>query len=222
MDKRRILEFLEELIDALTFRRFALMVLLSSLLIGIFTLFEHRSAVFTMLYQRSEPSTAIQWQLSNESKNELIRLASDGVSNGLVGIVLVSDVDLRKNRRSPKFIHVSDSTDAEFIVPFVERLLPQAMFDYDQKNTEQMVEMLNNRFRCDSSHDTHYARFFPQLGQKYPVACRIAVPPFFGEFAGFIAIILTRQPTPGEFDSLKIEMNRLAIEVYLRDIIKKH
>lgn len=81
--------------------------------------------------------------------------------------------------------------------------------------------MLNNEFKCVPSAETHYVRFFPDLASKYPVTCRIAVPPFFGEFAGYITAILTRKPTSAEYDSLKIEMNRIAIETYLRDISKK-
>ena len=85
----------------------------------------------------------------------------------------------------------------------------------------QMVAMLNNEFRCVPSKDTVFIRFFPDFHKRFPYVCRIAVPPFFGEFAGFITVALNRQPNPAEYDSLKIEMNRVAIELYLRDISKK-
>jgi hypothetical protein len=218
MDKDKIISFLEEMIDALTFRRVALLTLLATVAIVILALFENRTAVFAAVYKQTEEQTAISWTLSNESKNQMIALAQP---KGLVGIMILTDVDLKKNRRSPKFLYVADPTDSTKIRATADRTLPQALFDYDSKNTEQMVAMLNNEFKCVPTTDTNYVRFFPELVGKYPVACRIAVPPFFGEFAGYITAVLTRKPTDSEYDALKIEMNRIAIETYLRDISKK-
>jgi hypothetical protein len=84
-----------------------------------------------------------------------------------------------------------------------------------------MIAMLNNEFKCVPIAETSTFRFFPTLLEVFPYVCRIAVPPFFGEFAGFITVFTTRALKEEEFDSLKIEMNRLAIEIYLRDIAKK-
>ena len=219
IDKEKIIAFLEEMIDVLTFRRVALLALLAIIVISLLAIFENRNAVFATVYKQTEQRTSVAWTISNESKNQLMSLTA-GEKN-LVGVVILSDVDLKKNRRVPKFLHVKDKTDSDLILPIVSKLLPQALFDYDSKNTEQMVAMLNNEFKCVPSPDTHYVRFFPELVVKYPVSCRVAVPPFFGEYAGFITAILTRKPTEAELDALKIEMNRIAIEIYLRDIAKK-
>lgn len=219
MDKDKIIAFLEEMIDALTFRRVALLALLATITISLLAVFENRNAVFATIYKQAEEQTTISWVLSNESKNQMIALTAP--EKNLVGIIILSDVDLKKNRRVPKFLYIKDRVDSDNVIPSVAKLLPQALFDYDPKNTEQMVAMLNNEFKCVSTSETHYVRFFPELVPKYPVSCRIAVPPFFGEFAGYITTILTRKPTSSEYDSLKIEMNRIAIETYLRDISKK-
>ena len=219
MDKDKIIAFLEEMIDALTFRRVALLALLATITISLVAIFEHRNAVFAAVYKKAEEQTSVAWVLSNESKNQLIALSTP--ERSLVGVILLSDVDLKKNRRVPKFLYVKDKIDSDKVLPTVAKLLPQALFDYDPKNTEQMVAMLNNEFKCVATADTHYTRFFPELVAKYPISCRIAVPPFFGEFAGYITTILTRKPTPAEYDALKIEMNRIAIETYLRDVSKK-
>jgi len=219
MDKDKIIAFLEEMIDALTFRRVALLALLATITISLLAIFENRSAVFAAIYKTAEEQTSVAWTLSNESKNQMIQLTAP--DRNLVGVVILSDVDLKKNRRNPKFLFIKDKADSDKVMPMVSKLLPQALFDYDSKNTEQMVAMLNNEFKCVPTSETHYTRFFPELVAKYPVSCRIAVPPFFGEFAGYITAILTRKPTAAEYDALKIEMNRIAIETYLRDISKK-
>lgn len=217
MNKQAIIAFVEEMIDALTLRRVALLTILATFLITIFVLFENRAAIFALIYKTSEAPTAIQWELSNTSKNQIVSLTNvDPIS-----IVVFSDVDLKKNRRITKFYYAKDAGTLDYITPIIARLLPSPLFDYDAKNTEQMVAMLNNEFKCVPSVETVNNRIFPELARQYPITCRIAVPPFFGEFAGYITLILNRKPTPFEFDSIKIEANRLAIEVYLRDISKR-
>ena len=219
MDKEKIIEFLEEMIDALTFRRVALLALLATIVITLVAAFENRSAIFATVHQKTREQTSVTWVLSDESKNQMIALTAPEKS--LVGIIFLSDVDLKKNRRTPKFLYIKDKDDSAKILSVVSKLLPQALFDYDSKNTEQMVAMLNNEFMCVSTTETHLVRFFPDLSTKYPIACRMAVPPFLGEFAGYITACLTRKPTAAEYDALKIEMNRIAIETYLRDIANK-
>ena len=219
MDKEKIVAFLEDMIDTLTFKRVALLSLLAIVGISLLTLFENRAATFSALYKTTEAATAIQWELSDESKNELQSLIPG--TQGLIGIVILTDVDLKKNRRKTKYIHIVDQNLSTAILPVTSKLLPQALFDYDAKNTAQMVAMLNNEFLCVPSEDTVNARFFPTLAKNLPVTCRIAVPPFFGEFAGYITVILTRKPKASEYDAMKIEINRIAIELYLRDISKK-
>lgn len=217
MDKEKIAAFLEDMIDTLTFRRVALLALLATLTITMLAVFENRSAIFAAIYKNTEPATMVKWDLSNDSRNQLIGLTK----SDLVGSVSLVDVDLKKNRRITKFIHVTDPVVSEAIGKTLASQLPQALFDYDAKNTAQMVAMLNNEFKCVPTVDTLNARLFPTLVPKYPTTCRIAVPPFFGEFAGYITVLLTREPTAMEYDGLKIEMNRIAIETYLRDITKK-
>lgn len=217
MNKDKIIEFLEDMIDTLTFRRVALLCLLATVMIALLAMFENRSLLFSKLYKNAELETAVQWELSDVSKNELIQLTT----NEIVAAVLVTDVDLKKNRRTTKYYFVKDPVAYETIKQTVSKLLPQALFDYDPKNTEQMVAMLNNEFKCTPVKDTVFVRFFPDWPEKYPVVCRLAVPPYFGEFAGFTTIMLNTVPSQNQIDVLKIQMNRVAIEMYLRDVSKK-
>lgn len=217
MNKEKIAEFLIEMMEVLTLRRIALIAILTTVLISLFTIYEYRNAVFATIYRSADTSTIITWDLSQESKTQL-----DGLTNiTLVGAVFLHDVNLKKNRQTIKYQFVKDRATAEYLAPLEAAMLPQALFDYDSKNTEQMVSMLNNEFSCSTTRDTMFGRQFVELHKRYPMVCRIAVPPFFGEFVGYVSVLLTRQPTRSELDALKIEMNRLAIETYLRDISKK-
>ena len=216
MDKR-VISFLEEMIDTLTFRRVALLCLLATIVITMLSIFENRSALFSMMYRSAETEYTLKWDVGNESKSELNAL----MSAPLVGGIVVTEVNLKQNRRIIKYFTIRDQELLKIVKPTAVSIIPQALFDYDAKNTQQMVAMLNNEFLCSPTKDTIFMRFFPEFQLKLPYMCRLAVPPFFGEFAGYITAALTRQPTPAEFDALKIEINRIAVEMYLRDIAKK-
>lgn len=218
IDREKITEVVEDIIDTLTFRRVALLTLLAIISVVLFSLFENRNALFASIYKTTTPTTLIEWDLSNDSKDQLKGLVS---SINYVGAVLMTDVDLKKNRRVTKWYYVEDKILSEEIKLTAAGILPQALFDYDPKNTEQMVAMLDNEFRCTDTKDTVFVRFFPNFPDRFPQVCRLAVPPFFGEFAGFMTIFVTRRIKPEEYDALKIEVSRVAIEIYLRDISKK-
>jgi hypothetical protein len=81
-----------------------------------------------------------------------------------------------------------------------------------------MLAVLDNKFHCVKTEDTVYMRFFPDMPKTLPYVCRLAVPPFAGQFAGFATLFLTRQPSASDVEALKIELTRISIEMYLRDI----
>lgn len=217
MNKDRLTAFLEEMIDTLTFRRVALLFVLTSIMIVMFTVFENRDILFAKFYRTADTEEVVTWDVSNESKTALVALTN----NQLIGASLVTQVNLKQNKRTIKFFYIRDQTLLNEVKPIAAQLLPQAVFDYDPKNTMQMVAMLNNEFLCVPTKDTIFVRYFPMFEQKLPYMCRLAVPPFFGEFAGFVTIGLTREPKPIEVGGLKIEMNRIAIEMYVRDIARR-
>ena len=99
--------------------------------------------------------------------------------------------------------------------------LPQAVFDYDAKNTTQMVAILSNEFKCDPYKDTIYFRYAPELENNLPTVCRLAIPPFVGQFVGFITVGMSKEMTKQELDSIRLEVSRIAVEIYLNDVIKK-
>jgi hypothetical protein len=217
MNIDKITEFLEEMIDLLTFTRVALLFILISVSIGMLAIFENRAAVFTTIYQSAAEKTYDPWVLSDQSKKVLVNLTDDPLIGGLI----LTDVDLKKNQRMTKFFYVKDKAVQHFVAPIVTGALPQPLFDRGQKNTEQMVAMLNNEFKCVPAVDTTTAKFVPGFDKMFSTVCRVAVPPFFGEFIGYLSIGLVRPLKDNEYDALRIEATRIAVEIYMRDVERK-
>ncbi len=215
MSKEELVAFLNDMVDALTWKRFALLTLLGLVTIGLLMVFENRTSLFNRVIDPTPvEELAIPWEVSQQSKDELTALTKLPIIDG----VLLTEVNLKKNRRITKFWHVNNPDFRLEATRIMSTLLPQAFFDTDRKNNEQMLAVLSNQFVCTPSKDTVFIRFFPAIDKTYPYICRLAVPPFTGEFAGLVTVLLKRSPAQSEIDSLKIEITRVSVEMYLRDI----
>jgi len=204
----------------LTFKRVSLIALLTTIGLILFSGFENRQLVidhFAAPVVAADTIPSSDWVLSDVSKQALQHLAL----TTSVTFVAVTDVDLKKNRKLIRYYYIDNPTIKLLPANLQALGLPQAVFDYDAKNTAQMVAILSNEFRCDVYQDTVYYRYAPELAEKIPTVCRIAIPPFVGQFVGFLTVGLDKQPTKQELDTIRLEVSRIAVEIYLNDVVKK-
>lgn len=218
MSKEELVAFLNDVVDALTWKRFFLLALLGVFLVGLAVIFESRSILLNKLLSSTSVSELpLPWEVSTETKTQLTEVTK----NPLVGAVMLSEVNLKKNHRVTKFWYVRDADLRQAAAQVVTNMIPQPFFDSSKNNNEQMLGVLNNQFVCTPSSETIFERFFEGIDKRFPTVCRLAVPPFAGEFAGIITILLVKTPTDTEIESLKIRLSQISIELYLRDINKR-
>lgn len=212
-----ILQAVQDFTDKLTVKRVILALCVGALTTILTFSFENRDVIFHKFYSKfNDFDHPALWEVSAQSKTQLINLVK---TDSIINMVLVTEIDLQKNRRLPKFWNLSSAFEPQ-VRKKVESMLPQPVFDYDSKNTKQMVGVLNNEFVCTRFEDTVFYRHFPYLVKEIPVICRIAIPPFYGRFVGIMTIGLKQHPTKDELDAIRIEAASLAVEVYIRDINK--
>jgi hypothetical protein len=219
VDKEKLLTFVEDLLEVLNFRRVILIAFLGGIGLGMYGAFENRLSIVNWLItpqQKQEAAVAV-WDLSPASKQALQTLAKSTP----VSFIAVSDVDLKKNRRAIRYYFLDDPTIKLTPEQQTQIMLPTAVFDYDSKNTAQMVAVLGNEFRCDNYGDTVFMKSAPELATKMPAVCRLAIPPFVGQFVGMVTVGLSKQVTKQEMDTIRLEVSRLAVEIYLSDVVKK-
>jgi uncharacterized membrane protein len=221
LDKEKVLSFIENLIDTLTFKRVLLIALLTLVGLVLNTVFENRKQIVDKFIDpkpaKTEDAAITNWVLSDSSKASLINLAK--TTN--VTFISITDVDLKKNRRAVKYYYLDDPTIKINPSALQALSLPNAVFDFDPKNTAQMVAVLSNEFRCDAYRDTINYRYAPELADRLPTVCRLAVPPFVGQFVGFITIATDRIMSKDELNTIRLEVSRLAVEIYLNDVVRK-
>jgi hypothetical protein len=214
-----VFQVLQDISDKLTIRRILTVLVVGLMLTALTMMYDNRATLFQTLYMKvtDDPEPKAGWAISDETQHQLNTFVT---TVELVNFVTVVEVDLRRNTRWSRFVFFDDP-EGPVIKKKLLDVLPQSMFDYDQKNTVQMTSVLQNEFTCVRFQDTNYQRFVPTLAKKVPIICRIAIPPFYNKFAGYIDVGLNQAPTKYELDSLRIEATRLAVEIYLRDVVKK-
>lgn len=213
------IKFIEDMITALTLKRILLLCLFAAISIIMLAVFENRASLFAKLYKTSSPHL-VEWALSNESKAQLTSIVDYDTAGGII----FYDVDLKKNQKNLKFFRVNNeenSPEVAALIVQISRLQPHSLFDADPKNIDQMVSMLNNEFKCVGIQDSSLIKILPAINQKFAFVCRMAVPPYFGEFLGYLEIGLTKAPSDYELDALRIEINKIAIELYVRDVTNR-
>ena len=219
----KVLGFIESVLGTLTFRTVALVGLLTVIGLVLFSLYENRGGIVDKFTTHNTTPTSVipqansNWILSESSKQSLIALANATS----VRMVILSDVDLKKNRRVARYYYIDDPAIKLAPLALQTLSLPLPVFDYDAKNTEQMIAILSNDFRCDNFVDTIYNRFAPELADVFPTICRMAVPPFVGTFVGFITVGIAPGVSQTELETIRLEVSRIAVEIYMNDVTKK-
>jgi hypothetical protein len=211
-------QLVEDLTDKLTVKRI-LAVLVAGVLATLITLlYENRGAVFAKIHQVFvEEKVPTNWTVGAVSQRALTDLV---IKNPSINMILVTEIDLQKNRRLPRFWYVESKFEPQ-IRAKVATLLPQPVFDTDQKNTQQIISVLNNEFSCTRTPDTVFGKIFPFVVSEIQVICRLAVPPFYGRFVGILTIGVNSQLTKSELEAIRLELARLSTEIYIRDVLKK-
>ncbi|WP_407305654.1 hypothetical protein [Acinetobacter sp.] len=222
VDKEKLLSFLSDMIDTLNFKRVALVALLTSICLIFFSLYENREAI---VIKFTSPVTSLpidapiikSWVLSDASKGQLQALAK----STKIGFVIISDVDLKKNRRTVRYSYLKDPSIVLSPAAKLALGLPLPVFDYDPGNTEQMVATLSNEFRCDPYKTTIYYRHAPELSENFQTVCRLAIPPFVGQFIGFLTVGISGDTSSAELDSIRLEVSRIAVDIYYNDVMRQ-
>jgi hypothetical protein len=203
----------------LTFRVFASILTLGVLVAIAAFLLDNRSWLFNSAISENTRMQSHIWAVSQESQKALFKFMSSSDDIQYVG---VTSVDLKKNRRKPELFLLKDPARQQLVTIRSQNiLLSQPMFDYNHNSTKIMVRVIANEFVCISYEEAYYSQFFPEFKEDMPIVCHIAIPPYTGQFFGYISISLKRQLSYNELEAIRIEMARLAVDVFLRDIIKK-
>jgi len=186
-------------------------------LIG-YTVFENRAALVSYFVNGPaiDAPSITGFKVSTPSQARVKQLVD---SDDLINSIVIMNADIRNNRRVPLYWYSDDTSIQKSLdAYYTGRYGGIPLFTAEEKNNENVVGVINGEFACSSYADGNTA-VFPGLQNRMPFICRASLPPYYGQFSGFIAISLNRVPSPDELIVLKSETLNISTEIYFRDVV---
>lgn len=143
-------------------------------------------------------------------------------SSSLITTMTVLSADLKINERDIVYRY-SDSAVLNELweKKFRETGTARPIFTKDTQNNSQMVSVVNGEFSCTPYAETVNAGIVPEAAKLTPVICRVSLPPYYGEFSGYITLSLVKVPTDAERGELQLEAKRIANEIFFKNVVRK-
>lgn len=223
MDYKKALPLLDRFIKWATPKRVLLLAFAAiSLIIGI-TVFEQRSTLANILTAGHQEQAAAPQEfravLTPEIKDKIQTIVTRSPIINMIGVMTVN---LRVNQRDMFYFYSNEpAIELEWRKYLSSRGTIQPVFTSDEKNNTQMVAVINGEFACYKFEDTNNARMLPGMAHKMPYVCRVSLPPYYGEFSGYLMLGLASAPSETEQGELRIEAVRLATDIYFKTITKR-
>lgn len=213
----RLLSLAEKIIRVISLKNVIIWFLTALFIIVGLTIFENRDTIVKTFMQK--PATTQQANTFKVSPIVKERAKQFVDREDLVVAMTILTADIRFNRRIPVYWYSDDA----FVLKqldgiFSGRYGGVPLFTSDEFNNAAVVSAINAEFSCKPFGESGSGLLYPGLGTRMPVMCKTSVPPFYGQFAGYIVVALNRQPTELEIDFIKAETIDLSNEIYFRDI----
>lgn len=212
----RLLSLAEKIIRVISLKNVVIWSTLTFSVIVGYSIFENRADILQFMTQR--PSAAIAstgFTVTSAVRARAQRFVDR--EDLVVGMVILT-ADIRNNRRIPVYWYSDDMfVTKQLDNIFNGRFGGVPLFTSDDKNNASVVSAINAEFTCTSFGESGMTILFPNLSNRFPVVCKVSVPPFYGKFAGYIIVALQQAPSAVEVDLIKAETTDLSNEIYLRN-----
>lgn len=209
-----MLSLISKLIHSISLRKVILWTLAIVFCVFGFTAYEHRTALYEFTISQPRPGNeiGITFSVSEKSKQLIKSIVND--NNAIEGIAILS-ADLRLNERVDLF-HYSNpkkNIDESFMI----NKLPLFTKSYD--NNKIIVKLLNGEFSCGPYSESTLAKAYPDKNKNILTICSLSLPPYYGDFSGYIMMALNTDPDIESQLRIKQQLESLASDVYLRDVV---
>jgi hypothetical protein len=214
-----VLRFVTKLLHLITLKKVLLWSSTALLAAILYTTYENRQSLFDKITPEKDSGLNpinITFTVGHESRRKIEQFVR--TNNEVVGFSIFT-ADLRLNRRtSIYFFGFEDGRETQSPTsnsPF--NRLP--LFSSSEENNRQIVKLINGEFHCSQYSTSLLAITNPSLNPNVKTVCRASLPPYYGNFIGFVTVFIKIEPNPEEQVRLKSIIESLATEIYFRDVL---
>lgn len=193
-------------------KRILMLAFMAIVTIFSITLFEERSVVNGLFTQEQSAPRDLNVVLSERVRK---RIDDTVIRSPLIVGARVVSANLKVNQRAQVYYYTDDPVvQSQWDQYIRERGNTQAIFSSDQVNNLQMVAVINGEFACSEFKDSLIGKVMPSLEGHIKYSCRVGIPPYYGDFSGYLVFWLKDAPDEGMTNEVRIEAVRLANDIY--------
>lgn len=183
--------------------------------IALYTAYEQRARIISVVTHQEKAKFAVSTEMQDRIKVLVMNSA-------LIMTVTVLSADLKVNERDIVY-RFSDSAVLNELweKQFREHGSAQPIFTKDSENNSQMVSVVNGEFSCHPFSKTVNQQLVPDAGKLTAMICRISLPPYYGEFSGYLTFSLARVPSDLELYTIQLEAKKMANEIFFKNIVSR-
>jgi hypothetical protein len=208
-----VIGLLAKIVRTISFTRVVIWLLTATIGIVGYTFFEHRNDLIDATKKFGAERVGISFKISNQSLLKIQDLVKN--NNSIVGVVVIA-ADLRLNLKTVVAYEGYDKNNNQIVTSDSLRRL--AFFNKSEDNNRQMVHMLNGDFFCLPFEHSQLKYVLFNTNSAATYVCSVSLPPYYGNFSGFISVLLNAGPDLNLQLDLKNRIDILSTEIYLRDI----
>jgi hypothetical protein len=180
----------------------------------LFTGYEERARIGAAL---SNAPTTVAMKRFTVTDDLAVRIRAL-VGSPIVSMVVVYAADLQLNERIAMYRFSDNPLITEMWDKHIlEFGASHAVFTKDDVSNTLMVAVVNGEFACYKYGETINRLLVPKA--PVPAVCYVSLPPYYGSFAGFMEVSLTRMPSHLEQQAIEIEMKRLSNDIFFKNIV---
>jgi hypothetical protein len=219
---QKAIQLFERFLEWVSPKRIALLSLAGLTLIVSVTFFEHRTALLSWATKQESTTGRVKENFVELSPSIIENLKTIVTRSPKINLVAAVSADLQVNQRNIEFTYSDDQRIASVTQEFLKTRGPtSAVFTANDRQNMLMVAVINGEFACYKFDDTTLLDTVPSLKSDIPYACYMSIPPYYGEFRGYLVLGLKGSPSDAELGELRIESTRLSNKIYFKSITRR-
>ena len=213
----KYLKIVNKIIKIITFKK--VIILAISGIIGVlsFTIFENSKTIYNVVSGDQFKSGSVEtFNISEISKTNLRKFVDE---IDVVSSIIILNVDIRHNQRIPVFWYSTEPNIQRALnTNYADKIVRMPVFSSSENANSEIVSILNGEFTCNRNNDVINMITSSDIKNKFLYLCSISIPPYYGQFSGYIIVTLNSLPEKPTLDTIKFEMINMTLDIYLRDI----
>lgn len=210
-----------ELLQTLSFSKIAQVFVLTLILVLAWFSWSYRTTLYsnarvTAISDVNEP-IIIETSLKSQKYIENILARSKDTIAG----IQILNVNFTQNSRTTSYFGITDEKLKNAVDYYLARKVSSTpLFNSDVENNKRVVELINGNFICYNFNDTFAAIAYSGARGHISVICSTSIPPYYGQFSGYLNIYLKKPVSVAEVEFMKQLSKEISLMIYENDIIK--